>query len=199
MAFTLPQLGYSYDALEPYFDKETMEIHHSKHHQTYVNNLNNLLKDHELSSLSVDDIVTKLDQVPAEKKTGVRNNAGGHCNHSYFWKNLKIGTQLDGDLENAIKKDFGSVDEFKAAFEKAATTVFGSGWAWLVDQNGTLKIVTTANQDTPLMGEGVAGAKGYPIIALDGEYANGQWSVKSRLLWCGLTNLLMVLILVDPS
>lgn len=199
MAFTLPQLGYSYDALEPYFDKETMEIHHSKHHQTYVNNLNNLLKDHELSSLSVDDIVTKLDQVPAEKKTGVRNNAGGHSNHSYFWKNLKIGTQLDGDLENAIKKDFGSVDEFKAAFEKAATTVFGSGWAWLVDQNGTLKIVTTANQDTPLMGEGVAGAKGYPIIALDGEYANGQWSVKSRLLWCGLTNLLMVLILVDPS
>lgn len=167
MAFSLPQLGYSYDALEPYFDKETMEIHHSKHHQTYVNNLNNLLKDHELSSLSVDEIVTKLDQVPAEKKTGVRNNSGGHSNHSFFWKNLKTGTKLDGELEQAIQKDFGSVDDFKAAFEKAATTVFGSGWAWLVDQNGTLKIVTTANQDSPLMGEGVAGAKGFPIIALD--------------------------------
>ncbi|KAK4508002.1 hypothetical protein PRZ48_001737 [Zasmidium cellare] len=167
MAYSLPPLGYGYDALEPYFDKETMEIHHSKHHQTYVNNLNNLLKDHELSSLAVDDLVTKLDQVPAEKKTGVRNNAGGHSNHSFFWKNLKQGTKLDGELEEAIKKEFGSVDDFKGQFEKAATTVFGSGWAWLVDQSGTLKIVTTANQDSPLSGEAISGTKGFPIIGLD--------------------------------
>lgn len=167
MAYSLPPLGYSYDALEPHFDKETMEIHHSKHHQTYVNNLNNLLKDHNLSTLAVDDLVTKLDEVPAEKKTGVRNNSGGHSNHSFFWKNLRLGTTLDGELEEAIKKDFGSIDDFKAQFEKAATTVFGSGWAWLVDQDGTLKIVTTANQDSPLMGEAVSGAKGFPIIGLD--------------------------------
>ncbi|CAK3981817.1 Superoxide dismutase [Mn] [Lecanosticta acicola] len=167
MAFSLPPLGYSYDALEPHFDKETMEIHHSKHHQTYVNNLNNLLKDHEFAALDVNDLVTKLDQVPAEKQTGVRNNAGGHSNHSFFWKNLKPGTTLDGELEQAIQTTFGSVDEFKAQFEKAATTVFGSGWAWLVHQNGTLKIVTTANQDSPLMGEGVAGTGGFPVIGLD--------------------------------
>ena len=168
MSYSLPQLGYSYDALEPHFDKQTMEIHHSKHHQTYVNNLNNLLKEHgQLNTLNVDDLVTKLDQVPQDKQKGVRNNAGGHSNHSFFWKNLKLGTTLDGDLEAAIKKDFGSVEDFKANFEKAATTVFGSGWAWLVSQDGTLKIVTTANQDSPLMGESVSGSKGFPIIALD--------------------------------
>lgn len=167
-SFTLPPLGYSYDALEPHFDKETMEIHHSKHHQTYVNNLNNLLAGHaELAALAVDDLVTKLDQVPADKRTGVRNNAGGHSNHSFFWKNLKTGTTLDGELKAAIEKDFGSVDEFKAQFQKAATTVFGSGWAWLVDQDGTLKVVTTANQDSPLSGEAIAGACGFPIIGLD--------------------------------
>lgn len=168
MVYSLPPLGYSYDALEPHFDKETMEIHHSKHHQTYVTNLNNLLKDHELSTLSVDDLITKLDQVPTDKKTGVRNSAGGHSNHSFFWKNLKTGTTLDGDLEQAIEKDFGSVAKFQEEFEKAAATVFGSGWAWLVaDSNGTLKIQKTANQDSPLMGEGVSGAAGFPIIGLD--------------------------------
>lgn len=167
MAYSLPPLGYSYDALEPHFDKETMEIHHSKHHQTYVNNLNNLLKDNELSTLAVDELITKLDQVPAEKKTGVRNSAGGHSNHSFFWKNLKLGTCLDGELKAAIEKDFGSIDDFKANFEKAAATVFGSGWAWLVDQSGTLKIVTTANQDSPIMGEAISGATGFPIIGLD--------------------------------
>jgi len=167
MSYTLPPLGYGYDALEPHFDKETMEIHHSKHHQTYVNNLNNLLKDNELSTLDVTDLVTKLDQVSADKRTGVRNNAGGHANHSFFWKNLKTGTTLKGDLKAAIEKDFGSIDAFKEQFQKAATTVFGSGWAWLVKQEGGLKIVTTANQDSPLMGQAVAGASGFPIIGLD--------------------------------
>ncbi|KAF7197209.1 Superoxide dismutase [Mn] [Pseudocercospora fuligena] len=168
MAYTLPPLGYAFDALEPHFDARTMEIHHDKHHQTYVTNLNNLLKDHpDLSALAVDDLVAQLDKVPAVNKTGIRNNAGGHSNHSFFWKNLKLGTKLDGELEDKIKKDFGTVDEFKAKFEKAATTVFGSGWAWLVDDNGTLKIVTTANQDSPLMGTAIANATGFPIIGLD--------------------------------
>jgi superoxide dismutase, Fe-Mn family len=167
MAYTLPDLGYSYDALEPHFDKETMEIHHSRHHQTYVNSLNAALQGHELASLAVDDLVTKLDQVPAEKRTAVRNHGGGHSNHSFFWKNLKIGTTLSGTLKAAIEKDFGSFEEFQQLFEKAATTVFGSGWAWLVKEDGALKIVTTANQDSPLMGKEISGASGFPVIGLD--------------------------------
>jgi Fe-Mn family superoxide dismutase len=167
MAYTLPPLGYSYDALEPHFDKETMEIHHSKHHQTYVNNLNAALKGHELSTLSVDDLMQQMDKVPEDKKKAVRNQGGGHANHSFFWKNLKLNTALSGPLEEAIKSTFGSIDEFKSQFEKAATTVFGSGWAWLVVQEGGLKVVTTANQDSPLMGEAVSGTSGVPIIGLD--------------------------------
>ena len=167
MAYTLPPLGYSYDALEPHFDKETMEIHYSKHHQTYVNNLNAALKDHELATLSVDDLIQQMDKVPEDKKKAVRNQGGGHANHSFFWKNLKLGTALSGSLEEAIKSTFGSIDEFKSQFEKAATTVFGSGWAWLVVQNGGLTVVTTANQDSPLMGEAVSGTSGLPIIGLD--------------------------------
>ena len=167
MAYTLPPLGYSYDALEPHFDAMTMEIHHSKHHQAYVNNLNGALKDHELSALSIDDLVKSMDKVPADKQKVVRNNGGGHANHSFFWKNLKTGTTLTGELEEAIKSTFGSFEEFKAQFEKAATTVFGSGWAWLVLQDESLKIVTTANQDSPLMGEAVSGTSGFPIVGLD--------------------------------
>ena len=167
MAYTLPPLGYSYDALEPHFDKETMEIHHSKHHQTYVNNLNAALKGHELATLSIDDLIQQMDKVPEDKKKAVRNQGGGHANHSFFWKNLKLGTTLSGQLEDAIKSTFGSVDEFKAQFEKAATTVFGSGWAWLVVQEGGLKVVTTANQDSPLMGEAASGTSGIPIVGLD--------------------------------
>ncbi|KAK5122328.1 hypothetical protein LTR85_004239 [Meristemomyces frigidus] len=167
MAFTLPELPYSYDALEPHFDQETMEIHHSRHHQTYVNSLNAALEGSELSGLAVDEVITKLDQVPAEKRTAVRNHGGGHSNHSFFWKNLKIGTTLSGDLKAAIEKDFGSFETFQQQFEKAATTVFGSGWAWLVKKDAALKIVTTHNQDSPLMGEAVAGTSGFPIIGLD--------------------------------
>jgi len=167
MAYTLPDLGYSYDALEPHFDAMTMEIHHSKHHQTYVTNLNNALKDHELSALNIDDLISQFDKVPAEKKTAVRNAGGGHANHSLFWKGLKTGTTLSGDLQSAIESAFGSVDDFKAQFEKAAATVFGSGWAWLVLQDGGLKIATTANQDSPLMGEAVSGTSGFPVMGLD--------------------------------
>lgn len=167
MSYSLPSLPYAYDALEPHFDKQTMEIHHTKHHQTYVNNANAALEGTEFADLPVEELITKLDQVPADKKTVLRNNAGGHANHSFFWKGLKTGTTLSGDLKAAIEKDFGSVEAFKEAFEKAAATRFGSGWAWLVKKDGKLAVVSTANQDSPLMGEAISGASGTPVIGLD--------------------------------
>ncbi|GKX57580.1 superoxide dismutase [Leminorella grimontii] len=169
MSYTLPSLPYAYDALEPHFDKQTMEIHHSKHHQAYVNNANAALESlpDELKNLSAEELIAQLDKVPAEKRTALRNNAGGHANHSLFWKGLKKGTQLTSELKAAIERDFGSVDAFKEKFEQAAATRFGSGWAWLVYKDGKLAVVSTANQDNPLMGESVSGASGYPIVGLD--------------------------------
>jgi len=168
MSYTLPSLPYAYDSLEPHFDKQTMEIHHTKHHQAYVNNANAALESlPELAKLPVEELIQKLDQVPADKKTALRNNAGGHANHSLFWKGLKLGTTLTGELKAAIERDLGSVDAFKEAFEKAAATRFGSGWAWLVLKDGKLGVVSTANQDSPLMGEAISGVSGYPILGLD--------------------------------
>ena len=168
MSYSLPSLPYAYDALEPHFDKQTMEIHHTKHHQTYVNNANTVLEAYpELAKYSVEELIQDLDKVPADKRTFMRNNAGGHANHSFFWKNLKTGTTLGGDLKAAIERDFGSVEKFQEEFEKAAAARFGSGWAWLVLKDGKLAVVSTANQDSPLMGEAVAGASGFPIIGLD--------------------------------
>lgn len=168
MSYVLPALPYAYDALEPHFDKMTMEIHHTKHHQTYVNNTNTALEAFpEMASLDIDDLIAQLDKFPADKRTFIRNNAGGHSNHSMFWKGLKTGTTLQGDLKAAIERDFGSVDAFQAEFEKAAATRFGSGWAWLVLKDGKLAVVSTANQDSPLMGEAISGTSGYPIIGLD--------------------------------
>lgn len=168
MAYTLPELGYAYDALEPHFDKETMEIHHSRHHQAYVNNANAALETlPDFQNLSAEELIARLAELPADKQTVLRNNAGGHANHSFFWKNLKTGTTLQGTLKAAIERDFGSVEAFQAEFEKAAASRFGSGWAWLVLENGTLKVVSTANQDSPLMGSAVAGCSGYPLIGLD--------------------------------
>ncbi|MFA9485393.1 MULTISPECIES: superoxide dismutase [Mn] [unclassified Moraxella] len=167
MAFTLPELGYAYEALEPHFDKETMEIHHSKHHQAYVNNANAALEGTEWADKSAEEVIANLDKIPTEKQTAVRNNAGGHANHSLFWTILKTGTELKGSLKEAIERDFGSVDAFKEQFEKAAQTRFGSGWAWLVKQGDKLAVVSTANQDSPLMGKAVAGCEGTPIIGLD--------------------------------
>ncbi|MBD2784516.1 superoxide dismutase [Mn] [Xenorhabdus sp. DI] len=169
MSYSLPSLPYSYDALEPHFDKQTMEIHHTKHHQTYVTNTNSALEAlPELSNLDIDDLIQQLDKIPADKRTFVRNNAGGHSNHSLFWKGLKLGTVLGGALKAAIERDFGSVDSFKEKFEQAAATRFGSGWAWLVlKEDGKLAVVSTANQDSPLMGEEIAGVSGYPIVGLD--------------------------------
>lgn len=168
MSYVLPALPYAYDALEPHFDKMTMEIHHTKHHQTYVNNTNTALEAFpEMANLDIDDLIAQLDKFPADKRTFIRNNAGGHSNHSMFWKGLKTGTTLQGDLKAAIERDFGSVETFQAEFEKAAATRFGSGWAWLVLKDGKLAVVSTANQDSPLMGEAISGTSGYPIIGLD--------------------------------
>ena len=169
MAYTLPELGYAYDALEPFFDKETMEIHRTKHHQAYINNANAALEAHpELLALCPARLIQDLNQVPAEKRVAVRNNVGGHVNHTLFWKGLKVGTTLQGALKAAIERDFGSVEAFQAEFEKAAATRFGSGWAWLVlGQDGKLSVVSTANQDSPLMGKEIAGVEGFPIIGLD--------------------------------
>lgn len=168
MTYTLPELGYAYDALEPHFDSMTMEIHHSKHHQAYINNANGALESlPEFAQLSVEELIAQLDKLPADKQTFLRNNAGGHANHSLFWSILKTGTTLTGDLKATIERDFGSVENFQAEFEKAAATRFGSGWAWLVLDEGKLKVVSTANQDSPLMGTAVAGCKGYPLLGLD--------------------------------
>lgn len=169
MSYTLPSLPYAYDALEPHFDKQTMEIHYSKHHQAYVNNANAALEalSDDLKKLSAEQLIAQLDNVPTEKRTALRNNAGGHANHSLFWKGLKKGTVLTGDLKAAIERDFGNVDSFKEKFEQAAATRFGSGWAWLVFKEGKLAVVSTANQDSPLMGESISGASGLPIVGLD--------------------------------
>ena len=168
MAYQLPTLPNAYDALEPHFDTQTMEIHHSKHHQAYVNNANAVLANlPEWEKLSAEELIARLAELPENVRTPLRNNAGGHANHSLFWQILKTGTTLQGKLKAAIERDFGSVEAFQAEFEKAAATRFGSGWAWLVYEDGKLKVVSTANQDSPLMGQAVSGASGYPIIGLD--------------------------------
>ncbi|WP_019154519.1 superoxide dismutase SodA [Robertmurraya massiliosenegalensis] len=164
MAFELPQLPYAYDALEPHIDKETMNIHHTKHHNTYVTNLNAALEgNEELLSKSVEEVVANLDAVPEAARTAVRNNGGGHANHSLFWTILSPngGGAPAGELADAITAKFGSFDHFKAEFAKAATTRFGSGWAWLVVNNGELEVTSTPNQDSPLM-EGKT-----PVLGLD--------------------------------
>jgi superoxide dismutase, Fe-Mn family len=164
MTFELPQLPYAYDALEPHIDKETMNIHHTKHHNAYVTNLNNALQGQEaLLSQSVEEVISNLDAVPESVRTAVRNNGGGHANHSLFWKILSPngGGMPSGELAEAINQKFGSFESFKEEFAKAAATRFGSGWAWLVVNNGQLEVSSTPNQDSPLM-EGKT-----PILGLD--------------------------------
>ena len=171
MAYELPKLPYASDALAPHIDAKTMEIHHTKHHQAYITNANNLLKDHaELGALDVNALIADLSKVPEAVRGGVRNNAGGHSNHSFFWKILGPGKggAPKGKLAAAIDSELGGLAKFKEDFGKAATTRFGSGWAWLVvGADGKLSIGSTANQDSPLMGKAVAGIEGKPVLGLD--------------------------------
>ena len=169
MSHQLPNLSYSVDALEPHIDARTMEIHHGKHHQTYINNLNAALESNsDLSSKSVDDLISDLSQVPEDIRGAVRNNGGGHSNHTFFWQVLSPsgGGIPVGSLNDAINSAFGSFDAFKDAFTKAALTRFGSGWAWLVKSGDLVSVTSTPNQDSPLM-EGVADVTGTPLIGLD--------------------------------
>ena len=169
MAYTLPSLSFAFDALEPHIDARTMEIHHGKHHATYITNVNNAIAGTELEAKSVEALIADLGAVPEAKRTAVRNNGGGHANHTLFWTLLcpKGGGQPSGDLKLAIDTELGGFDAFKTAFTNAALTRFGSGWAWLVVKDGKLAVGSTANQDSPLMGQAIAGISGTPILALD--------------------------------
>ncbi|GGI40036.1 superoxide dismutase [Mammaliicoccus stepanovicii] len=186
MAFELPKLPYAYDALEPHIDKETMEIHHTKHHNTYVTKLNDAIKGTDLESKSIEDIVKNLNSVPDNIRTAVQNNGGGHLNHSLFWELLTPnGSEPSGEIVDAISSTFGSLDKFKEEFAAAAAGRFGSGWAWLVVDNGELAIVSTPNQDNPVS-EGKT-----PVLGLDvwehayylnyqnrrPDYINAFWNV----------------------
>ncbi len=162
--YTLPPLPYPNNALEPVIGAKTMEIHHDRHHQAYITNANNALKDHpDLLAMPVEELIQHLDKVPEGIRTAVRNNAGGHANHSLFWTVMKTGGgEPTGELAQAIESDLGGLAAFKEAFTKAATTRFGSGWAWLVVKNGKLAVTSTPNQDNPLMD-----GSGTPILGLD--------------------------------
>ena len=187
MAFTLPALPYAPDALEPHFDTATMQIHHGKHHQAYVDNLNKAIAGTENENKSLEDLVAQAGKI----SPAVRNNGGGHWNHSFFWESLapNAGGKPSGKLAAAIDKDFGSFDAFKEKFAQAGATRFGSGWAWLLVQNGKLVVSSTPNQDNPLMD--VAEVKGQPLLGVDvwehayylkyqnrrGDYLNAFWNV----------------------
>ncbi|CRK85558.1 Superoxide dismutase [Mn] [Candidatus Providencia siddallii] len=169
MNYKLPDLLYDYDYLEPFFDKQTMEIHHTKHHQTYVSNTNLALeKLYEFSGLDINLLIQKIDEVPFNQYNYIRNNVGGHFNHTVFFKGLKLGTKLKNNLKDAINRDFGSFENFKELFEKTAISCFGSGWIWLILKNtNKLDVVSTHNQDNPLMRNISSEIRGYPIICLD--------------------------------
>jgi superoxide dismutase, Fe-Mn family len=197
MAFEVPPLPYDYSALEPYIDTQTMQLHHDKHHAAYVNNLNAALKDNsQFASMSVDDALRHINDVPDSVRTAVRNNGGGHSNHSMFWQIMTPngGGQPSGALANAINSTFGSFDTFKAQFNDAGVKRFGSGWAWLIlDQSGKLQVISTANQDSPLMDGN------YPVMGNDvwehayylkyqnrrPDYLNAWWNVVN---WDAIAN-----------
>lgn len=188
MTYTLPDLPYAYDALEPYIDEETMHLHHDKHHNTYVTNLNAAIEKHpELGEKTVEEVLADFSSVPEDIQTAVRNNGGGHANHTFFWEILgpNAGGEPTGAIKEAIEETFGSFEDFKEEFKTAATGRFGSGWAWLVVKDGKLAITSTANQDSPLM-DGQT-----PVLGLDvwehayylkyknvrPDYINAFWSV----------------------
>jgi len=169
MPHTLPELSYSVDSLEPHIDARTMEIHHGKHHQTYINNLNAALEGNTtLAEKPVNELIADLSQIPEGIRGAVRNNGGGHSNHTFFWEVISPsgGGIPSGALGEAITSAFGSFDSFKDAFTKAALTRFGSGWAWLIKSGDSVQVTSTPNQDSPLM-EGIADDTGLPLIGLD--------------------------------
>jgi len=169
MAYELPPLPYPKEALEPHIDALTMEIHHGRHHKAYVDNLNKAIAGTPLESKSLEALIGDLASVPDNIRGPVRNNGGGHWNHSFFWKLLGPGKggAPSGDLATAINAAFGSFDDFKAKFEAAGLGRFGSGWAWLVVHGGKLEIVSTPNQDTPVMGKAISNVEGKPILGVD--------------------------------
>ena len=193
MPYELPPLPYDKAALEPHFDALTMEIHHDRHHKAYVDNLNKAVAGTEWEKKTIDDLVKNIASVPENIRGPVRNNGGGHWNHSFFWKILapKAGGAPTGKLADAINAAFGSFADFQAKFEAAGLGRFGSGWAWLVSNGGKLEIVSTANQDNPLMGKAVSGAEGKPLLGVDvwehayylkyqnkrGDYLKAFWNV----------------------
>lgn len=162
--YTLPQLTYDYDALEPYIDAQTMELHHSKHHQTYIDKLNAALQNSDHGDQSIEDVIMNLSAIPEDIRTAVRNNGGGHFNHSFFWESMQpngVG-QPDGSLQEMISASFESFERFKELFGKAAAERLGSGWVWLIkNQSSQLEIISTPNQDSPLM-DGL-----HPLLGLD--------------------------------
>ena len=170
MTHTLPSLDYSVDALEPHVDARTMEIHHGKHHQTYIDKLNGALECHsELNSNSVENLISDLSRIPEDIRGAVRNNGGGHYNHTFFWQCISPngGGIPSGELASAIDSSFGNLDSFKNEFAQAGLTRFGSGWAWLIKkEDGSLAVTSTPNQDNPIM-QGVTDQCGTPIIGLD--------------------------------
>ncbi len=163
MAYKLPELTYAYDALEPHFDAKTMEIHHSKHHQTYITNVNAALAGTEFADTEINELIANLDAIPADKQGAVRNNGGGHANHSFFWEVIAPGGSKTpvGEVAAAIDAKFGSFEAFKEAFAAAGTTRFGSGWAWLIVDGDGVAVTSTPYQDSPVM-EGKT-----PILGLD--------------------------------
>jgi Fe-Mn family superoxide dismutase len=169
MAFELAPLPYPKEALEPHIDAMTMEIHHGRHHKAYVDNLNKAIAGSPLEGTSLDEIVRGIGSAPENIRGPVRNNGGGHWNHTFFWNILgpNAGGAPSGKLADDIKATFGSFDDFKAKLEAAGLGRFGSGWAWLVVNGGKLEVVSTANQDNPLMGKAVAGCEGTPLLGVD--------------------------------
>lgn len=170
MSHELPPLPYAHDALEPHIDKATMEIHHGRHHKAYVDNLNKAIAGNPaLEAKSLEQIIRDLSAVPDAIRSPVRNNGGGHWNHSFFWRIMapNAGGTPSGKLADELKAAFGSFDDFKSKFEAAGVGRFGSGWAWLVVNGGKLEVVSTPNQDNPLMGKAVAGCEGAPILGVD--------------------------------
>jgi len=169
MPYALPPLPYAYNALEPHFDAQTMEIHHTRHHQTYITNVNNALAESNVAEVPVEQLISDIGSLPQNVQNVVRNNGGGHANHSLFWTVLSPdGGKPSGQLAQAIETDLGGYDSFKDAFTKAAQTRFGSGWAWLtVGKDGKLLVESSANQDNPLMGQFAGMSGGTPILGLD--------------------------------